>query len=175
VGCAVGQRPHERFGDITDMYGCEAGAGSCQRQHPPCQTQQRRKSPGQGIFSAEDHRRSKDRPLKGRGGAHQLLGLTLAAQVMAGAALGIGVERAHVQQPPHAGIVHRLQDAGGELDVGVPEPGAAMTALVEYSHQVNDHIAAVEAAAQKRRVIHIADPDLDARERAQLLAACGAA
>ena len=169
TGGASGQRLGEGGGDIADVDGREARAGARQRQHPGAQAQQRGKAIGQRIARPENHRRLEDGPVEGRaGGAYQSFGLAFGAQVVTRAALGIGIECAHVQQPRHARLRHRVQQPRGEFDVRTAKSGAAKAALVEDPTNIDDGIGAVDAAAKEVRVVDVADRELDARQRHQI-------
>ena len=65
---------------------------------------------------------------------------------MTAAVLGIGIERTHLQQPRCPQLRHRAQQAGGEFHVRTAKSGAAEAALVEDADQVDDDVAAVDAA-----------------------------
>jgi hypothetical protein len=98
-------------------------------------------------------------------------GLALAAQVVARAALGIGFQRAHLQQSRDAARAARAHELLGEGDVGVREPRAVVTPLVEYSDQVDRRVAAAQQTRERRLVVHVGLDELDARLHQQRAAA----
>jgi len=137
--------------------------------------QQRCEAHAQGILGAEDHRGTKDAPLQRGLAAQQLLGCALAAQIVTAATVRIGIQSAHVQQPPNVRLAHGAQQPGRKLHMGAPEAGAAEAALIENPDQIDDEVAAVESASEKSGVVDVADGYLDARERQQRIGSGGTA
>src|ERR1700676_1158378 len=94
---------------------------------------------------------------------------------MTGAAFRVGIEGAHVQQPRYARLSDRAQHCRCEFDMRAFKSGAIEAALIEYADQIDDVIAAIDAATKEVRVVDVAGGDFDTRQRLQVIAVAAGA
>ncbi len=93
---------------------------------------------------------------------HPGLALALGAQVLAGA-LGVGVQRTHVQQARHAPPIARLHDFFGKFDVGACELrsiGAARVPMQD-ADEIHHGVAAGSELREGLRIVHVGLDDVD--------------
>ena len=93
--------------------------------------------------------------------ADERLGLRLGAGVVEGRVVG-DAERAHVDEPPDAGLLHRGDDRPRALGVDQAQVRAAIE-VARDRDQVDDGIDAGHRRGEGRRPGDVADPRLDLR------------
>ena len=149
--------------DVADVDGLELHLRARQRHHRK-EVQERREPVQEIVLSAEDHRRLENRPVE-PGRRDGRFGLALAREIAA-RPHGIGVERAHLHEPRHAGRPACGDEAPRDPDVDVGERLRAR--LVEDSDKIDHCRRAGRERGYRRRVADVGFEYLDGRQKEQV-------
>ena len=156
-GRDVLDRRHEGVGDVADVDRLEL------RLHAAGGERRRvLEDAGEGVeelvADAEDHRRAEHGDVEIPGRRHDDgLALALRADVF-GTAVGIGAERAHVQQAADAGLLHRGDDLLRQRDMRGAEALAVRNlriVVMQHADQVDDDILTAHQFDELRFVVDV--------------------
>jgi hypothetical protein len=126
---------------------------------------QSRKQVEELVFRPEDHRGLEHRPVETRR-RDAGFRFALAAQVSARAAR-VGIERAHLDQPPDPVLPARLDRRFGHPDMHSGETRARR--LVQHADQIDHRVRTADGGSQRRGVAHIDFGNLHAGQEEQRL------
>jgi hypothetical protein len=132
------QAARDGLDHVADVDRRELRLRAGQRQHRRA-AQQCAEARIQAVAGPEDHRRLEQRPVQARG-LHR--GLRFATRFQVVAAAAAGVERAHLQQPRHAGELAGGDHQLHQLDVRTAEAAAVVAGFVEDADQVDHRVGA---------------------------------
>ena len=98
----------------------------------------------------------------------QVFGPALAPEVMAGAVYGIGVQGAHLQDPPDPVRLAGGNEVFRESHMRAQKPRAVIAFFVEDADQVDNRVAAGQVLPQALGVMHIGLYQVEPRQQDQI-------
>src|SRR6266853_3500853 len=169
---AIGEARPETTRHVLDAYGLETRLRTG-KEHERQPALELGESVEKLVLRSEYHRRPEYRHRKlVLRREHPGLAFALGTQVLAGA-LGVRMQRTHVQQARHAPFVARLHDFLRELDVGAREFRTVRTAWasMQDTDEIHHRVAAGSELDERLRIVHVGLDHVDRRQKNQVLGA----